>query len=144
MTDPELLELKVADCLLLNTIKTARTLARRYDARIRPFGVTVVQFSILFAIRRNRDKSIAALAEEISMERTTLTRNVDLLVRKGHVVKVGTGKGNAKTCRLTDTGSALLDRLIEEWATVRLELRDTLKGQDPDRYIAFLRTLGNG
>jgi DNA-binding MarR family transcriptional regulator len=144
MTDPELLELKVADCLLLNTIKTARTLARRYDARIRPFGVTVVQFSILFAIRRNRDKSIAALAEEIAMERTTLTRNVDLLVRKGHVVKVGTGKGNAKTCRLTDTGTALLDRLIGEWATVRLELRDTLKGQDPDRYMAFLRTLGQG
>ncbi len=131
-------------CLLLNTIKTARSLSRRYDARLKPYGVTVAQFTVMMLVRHNEGKAINAIAKRIAMERTTLTRNIDLLARKGLVRKEFADKGNAKTCHLTDTGEALLDELIPAWQAARQELQTLLTGTDTDEYLAILRTLSKG
>jgi len=131
-------------CLLLNTIKAARSLSRRYDARLKPYRVTVAQFTVMMLVRHNEGKAINAIAKRIAMERTTLTRNIDLLARKGLVVKEFAKKGNVKTCRLTDTGDALLDELIPVWHAARQELQTLLTGRDPDEYLAILQTLSKG
>lgn len=133
-----------SQCLLLNTIKTARSMSRRYDARLKPYGVTVGQFTVMMLVRHNEGKPISAIAERIAMERTTLTRNIDLLTRKGLVLKEFAEKGNVKTCRLTNTGEALLDELIPVWHTARQELQTLLTGRDPDEYLAILQTLSKG
>lgn len=130
-----------ADCLILNTIRTARAISRRYDNRLSAFGVTVVQFSVLVTIRAFEGMTIHALAAQMAMDRSTLTRNVDVLIRNGHVKKEQTGKGNAKTCRLTESGNALLDRLIPEWVAVRQQMRENLAGTNPSDYLATLRKL---
>lgn len=130
-----------ADCLILNTIRTARAVSRRYDNQLSAFGVTVVQFSVLVTIREFEGMTINALAARMAMDRSTLTRNVDVLIRHGHVEKQETGKGNARTCRLTASGNALLDRLIPEWVAVRQKLRESLTGIDLLEYLATLRKL---
>lgn len=130
-----------SQCLLLNTIKAARALSRRYDGKLKPFGVTVAQFSVMMVVRHNEGKTINAVAERIAMDRSTLSRNVDLLAKKGLVVKEDIAKGNAKTCRLTECGDALLDTLIPQWHAVRSELRNLLNGKDPDEYLSVLQIL---
>ncbi|MEO4042394.1 MarR family winged helix-turn-helix transcriptional regulator [Hoeflea sp. CAU 1731] len=144
MTTVDPIENSFNDCLLMNTIRTARILTRRYDNRIRSFGVTVVQFSVLMTIRRHRDEAINALAGRIAMERSTLTRNVDVLVRKGLVKKQNSGRGNAKVCRLTTDGERLLDELIPYWSAARQELRTRLGDTNGDDLLRFLRAMGNG
>lgn len=131
-------------CMLLNTVRTARTLLRRYDQKLKPLGVTVVQFSILLMIRNNRGLSINGLAERIAADRSTLTRNLDLLVRDGLVVKENAPKGNAKICRLTDAGHAKLDQLVPLWRNAQKEMQELLEGQDPEAYLATLRLLARG
>ncbi|MCL6708290.1 MarR family winged helix-turn-helix transcriptional regulator [Pseudomonas sp. R2.Fl] len=144
MSDQPLTYADFSDCLLLNTVKTARLLLRRYDNRIKGFGVSVVQFSVLVTIRHNAGRSINDLAEAIAMDRTTLTRNIDLLERKGLVRKRALGRGNARGCVLTPAGDALLDELIPRWQEARDELRAALKDAAPDAFLAGLRTLANG
>jgi len=128
-------------CLLLNTIKTARVLSRRYDARLKPYGVTVAQFSVMMVVRHNAGETINALAEKIAMDRSTLSRNIDLLAARGLVVKDSSARGNAKTCRLTQSGGALLDALIPQWHAVREELQQMLKDRDPLEYLSALQAL---
>jgi Transcriptional regulators len=144
MSEQPLTYADFADCPLLNTVKTARLLLRRYDNRIKGFGVSVVQFSVMMTIRHLQDRSINDLAEAIAMDRTTLTRNIDLLERKGLVRKKALGKGNARGCVLTPAGDALLDQLIPRWREARDELRAALKDARPEAFLAGLRTLAAG
>ncbi|MBW8640732.1 MarR family winged helix-turn-helix transcriptional regulator [Hoeflea sp. WL0058] len=132
------------DCLLMNTIRTARILTRRYDNRIRSFGVTVVQFSVLMTIRKHPGEAINTLAGRIAMDRSTLTRNIDVMVRKGLVRKVSSGKGNARICRLTPVGESLLDELIPQWFAARQELKQRLGDGNPEEFLRMLRVMGNG
>lgn len=131
----------LSSCLLLNTVKTARVLTRRYDNRLRPLGLTVAQFSALSVMRGNPGKSINALAERIAMDRSTLTRNIDLLVAKGLVVKTMAERGNIKTCALTKEGEARLDAAIPIWLAARGEMQAQLKDHDPLTYLDALARL---
>ncbi|WP_180897523.1 MarR family winged helix-turn-helix transcriptional regulator [Martelella soudanensis] len=131
----------LSSCLLLNTVKTARVLTRRYDNRLRPLGLTVAQFSVLSVMRGNPGKSINALAERVAMDRSTLTRNIDLLVAKGFVVKTMAERGNIKTCALTEVGTARLDAAIPIWLEARSEMQAQLKDHDPVTYLDALSRL---
>lgn len=141
MTGPVATEDDFSRCLLMNTIRTARALSRRYDARLKPYGITVIQFSVMMTVRHNEDRTINAISRRIAMDRSTLTRNLDVLVRKGLVVKEKANGGNTKVCRLTGAGDRLLDTLVPKWHEVRAELQDLLKGRDGEEYLGVLRLL---
>src|SRR5690242_13796834 len=49
----------------------ARALTRRYDDALRPAGLRATQFALLVAISANGAQSIAALAKELGMDRST-------------------------------------------------------------------------
>jgi DNA-binding MarR family transcriptional regulator len=132
----------LANCLVLNTVSAARSLLRRHDAQLKAFGVTVQQFALLAAIRYNPGKSMGALAQKVALDRTSLTRNLDLLERKGLTVRVLPQSGNLRLCELTEQGDVLLDRLLEEWQTSNALLRAKgLSEADIDAYLRVVRFL---
>ena len=128
----------------MNTVKAARALTRRYDAELRPFGVTVAQFTVLMQIRFGKAESLSAMAESIAMDRTTLSRNIDLLVRKGLVQKSPRAGGSARLCVLTAEAEALTEDLIPKWYQAQTEMRHLLNGVDIDNYLKTLRLLIDG
>jgi DNA-binding MarR family transcriptional regulator len=131
---------ELSDCLVLNTVSAARTLLRRYDAQLKPFGVTVQQFSLLAAIRFHPTEPVASLAPRVALDRTSLTRNLDLLERKGLVRRVS-GAGNARLCTLTAEGGRLLDTLMTEWRRAQAELLKGLSGKEAGIYLDVARHL---
>lgn len=128
----------------MNTVKAARALTRRYDAELRPFGVTVAQFTVLMQVRFGKAESLSAMAESIAMDRTTLSRNIDLLVRKGLVRKSTQAGGSARVCVLTAEAESLTEDLIPKWYEAQAEMRRLLNGIDVDNYLKTLRLLING
>jgi len=134
----------LTNCLLFNTIRAARALNRRYDARLAPYGITVAQFSVMTIVRHNPGKTIIEAAEKIAMDRSAFSRNVDLLVGKKLVEKLPAGKGNARTCRLTAAGDKLLDSVVPRWQAAREEMRALMAGQDPHQFVATLQALTRG
>ncbi|MBX2805371.1 MAG: MarR family winged helix-turn-helix transcriptional regulator [Hyphomicrobiales bacterium] len=131
-------------CLVLNTVVAARALLRRYDKRLSPFGVTVAQFSLLMMVRKYPGSTLTAMSMHIAMDRTTLTRNLDLLARKKLVQKKRAGKGNALICTLTSEGDALLDRLIPQWRKAQEEMKDLFGGDEADGFLEALKRLTRG
>ncbi|TFL18842.1 MarR family winged helix-turn-helix transcriptional regulator [Jannaschia formosa] len=132
-THPETLEVRDR-CLCFRAQRTARLLARRFDAAFRPFGLTNGQFSLLMSVNRPDPPSIGAVAPFLGMDRTSLTAMVKPLERRGLVtVTVDPEDRRGRLLSLTEEGRALLNAALPVWRAEhdRLDvlLRDA--GADP-------------
>ncbi|WP_196257641.1 MarR family winged helix-turn-helix transcriptional regulator [Pelagibacterium limicola] len=132
---------ELEDCLVLNTRMAARAVTRRYDRKLRPFGLTAAQFSILATIARKPDRSITEMARALAMDRTTLSRNLDLLETKGLIVRRGGETPNSRLCVLADAGASLIHSLMPEWRKAQAELRVLLDGETFDDLLTALKRL---
>ncbi|AGT11016.1 MarR family winged helix-turn-helix transcriptional regulator [Paracoccus aminophilus] len=131
---------KLSQCLVLNTVSAARVLLRRYDQRLRVHGVTVQQFALLAAIRSHPSEPVAAFAQKVALDRTSLTRSLDLLEKKGLVRRVS-GTGNARLGALTEAGDRLLDTLQGEWLAAQSELTARVTETEAATYLRVAKAL---
>lgn len=111
-----------ATCACLHTRMTARAVTRLYDDALRPAGLKITQFALLGAIDAGVCGSISDLAERLAFERTTLTRNLQLLNEAGLIVP-REGTGRAVAYKLTAAGRDALERAVPLWegAQTRIE-----------------------
>src|SRR5437667_9948591 len=89
-------------CLCLHLQRAARAVARRFDAALRPLGLTSGQFSLLMSLNRPEPASIGNVSALLAMDRTTLTANLKPHERRG-LVTVTVGAAVKRTRRLTFT-----------------------------------------
>ena len=128
-------------CLVLNTRMAARAVTRRYDKALRPFGITAAQFSILTSMVARPERSVTDMARSIAIDRTTLSRNLDLLVRKGLVSGHEADKGNGRLVALTNEGNDLVQKLLPQWRKAQAEMRELLVAPDLKAVVASLQKL---
>jgi len=131
----------LTECLVLNTRMAARAVTRRYDKALRPFGITAAQFSILTSMVARPERSVTDMARSIAIDRTTLSRNLDLLVRKGLVSGHEADKGNGRLVALTNEGNDLVQKLLPQWRQAQAEMRELLVAPDLKAVVASLQKL---
>lgn len=131
----------LSQCLVLNTRMAARAVTRRYDRALRPFGITAAQFSILTSMVARPERSVTDMARSIAIDRTTLSRNLDLLVRKGLVSGHEADKGNGRLVALTNEGNDLVRELLPQWRQAQAEMRELLVAPDLKAVVASLQKL---
>ncbi len=103
----------------------ARAVTRAYDEALRPTGLRATQLSVLVAVGTGEAQSIAALAQVLGMDRSTLTRNLGPLEREG-LVKVGLeGWRRSRTLEITKKGQSRLREALPLWK----KAQDMLKGR---------------
>lgn len=131
-TTPDLLPretvLHVRDtCLCLAAQRAARRLARRFDAALRPFGLTNGQFSLMVALNQPEPPPIGRLAPFLGMDPSTLTAAVKPLARRGLLsVEPDPDDGRARRLRITPAGVALMQQAVEAWHAEHAALEATL------------------
>jgi DNA-binding MarR family transcriptional regulator len=104
------------DCACFNTRKVARLLGQVYDRALEPSGLKNTQFTALSVAARQGPLSITELSRSMEIERTTLTRNLQVLERDG-LVKLGAGvDGRSKTVIVTPKGRRRLQAALPLWA----------------------------
>src|SRR5205823_13887631 len=141
------LTLEVRDsCLCLHLQRAARAVARRFDAALRPLGLTSGQFSLLMSLLMSLNRPEAASIGDVSallaMDRTTLTANLKPLERRGLVtVAVDDADRRSRRLSLTPAGRALLSTAVPMWRRTHAEIDRLLTGSSPDRLRADLRAL---
>jgi DNA-binding MarR family transcriptional regulator len=113
-------------CLSASLRRTERLVTRHYDAHLSGAGVTAVQLPILAAIAASREQSFRQLAETLELDRSTLSRNLALLQRRG-LVAIGPSAGpKAGTIALTAAGRAALRRAYRLWLAAHRKLEASL------------------
>ncbi|MBI4920538.1 MAG: MarR family transcriptional regulator [Devosia nanyangense] len=130
-----------SQCMVSNSRMAARAITRRYDAYLRPYGMTATQLSLMGAIRMLPGLTVSALAEARGFDRTTLTRNLDKLEERGLVVSMELQRGNGRLAAITGAGDGLLDQLLPLWREAQADLRTELSPETFDDSIKTLKRL---
>jgi DNA-binding MarR family transcriptional regulator len=135
--------LRIRDCCLcLDVQRAARTLARRFDEELRPYGLTNGQFSLLMSLNRPEPPGMASVSSLLGLDRTTLTAAIKPLERRG-LVKIATDSSDRRGRRLslTPEGRTVLASAVPAWEQAHLKIKTLLDDGDVDCLRRSLRAL---
>lgn len=106
-----------------------------YDEALRPTGLRSTQMALLMAAQGAPCVTLCGLAELLVVDRTTLTRNLKPLEKKG-LLRVECGEDRrARSVCITDSGVAVLKQAIPLWAEVQTKVVGSLGEDRFDRMV---------
>ena len=114
---------EVRRCACATIRRTDRILTQFYDEILAPSGLYITQFTTLATIAEAAPVTINHLAEIMGMDRTTLSRNLELLAKQ-HLVRLEEGQDRRmRLVLLTQEGEQALRRALPLWqeAQARIE-----------------------
>jgi DNA-binding MarR family transcriptional regulator len=130
---------KCVDCACFNLRKAARVTTQFYDKALRPTGLRITQFSLLIATMMLESVTVTRLAEIGVMDRTTLTRNLKPLERKG-LIKVAPGDDQrTRVVTLTTRGQEVLAKALPLWEKAQARV---IKELGQERWKSLQADLG--
>jgi DNA-binding MarR family transcriptional regulator len=113
-------------CAVFNLRKASRALTQFYETALRPSGLRVTQFTLMVAVNLLGAIPISRLAETMVMDRTTLTRNLKLLEKKGFI-KITPGEDRReRVALLTQLGRETLGKALPLWEETQSEIVNRL------------------
>ena len=110
-------------CLLTRTRRLSRLITNTYDQALRPFGVNAPQFSLLVLIAKFGPASRAEIGRANYQDRSTLTRNLALLLAEGWVQERDTEGGRSRPIEISPKGRQLLATAAPAWRQAQSEAR---------------------
>ena len=143
---PWSLTLEVRDsCLCLHLQRAARAAGRRFDAALRPLGLTNGQFSLLMSLNRPQPPTLGSVAGLLGMDRTTLSANLKPLERRGLVAMAADPADRRRhRLRLTAEGCRVLAAAVPVWRATHAALETLTGGVGADALRAALLALSEG
>ena len=78
-------QLQTCKCLKLR--KASRIVTQFYDNKLRSCNLRITQFSIMSFLSTSENKTMNSLSEDLSMDRTTLTRSLRVLLKEKTIHK---------------------------------------------------------
>ncbi|MGF7133044.1 DNA-binding MarR family transcriptional regulator [Paraburkholderia sp. EB58] len=107
------------DCYCTQFRRSANALTSVYDDALRPVGLKITQFSLLRALERLGAATFTEIAAELALDKTTISRNLNLLVSAGWVDVAPEEDARYKVATLSAEGLRVL-RLAEPfWRTAQ-------------------------
>jgi len=126
-------------CACFNLRKVTRAVTQLYDEMLRPAGLRATQFSLLVAMRMAGPVGVTRLAELTVTDRTTLTRNLELLQKQGLIEVAAGADRRSRIVTLTAAGNAAIAEALPFWKKAQSHVVNSL-GQE--RWADMLTDLG--
>lgn len=129
------------DCAGFNLRKASRAVGQFYDEILRPAGIRGTQYSLLVAIKLNGPVLVTKLAEDVVMDRTTLTRNLEILGKQG-LVNVSSGDDRrTRMVTISNQGLAVLTKAYPLWEQAQAKIREKMSPDHLTELLAGLSAL---
>jgi DNA-binding MarR family transcriptional regulator len=126
-------------CTLLR--KATRKLTSIYDDALAPVGVNIAQFSLLRNVERGEPVSLTELGHRIELDRSTVGRNVKVLVKSG-LIALSKGKDQREAMLvLTDNGRRVLADGAPLWEAVQSKVERVLGSNGLKELQALLQVI---
>lgn len=130
---------KSQSCACGNLRKTTRAITQFYDKMLQPTGLRSTQCLLLLDISLNENISVTSLGNILSMDQSTVTRNVELLRKSGYIdIKKEEQDCRKKCITITNKGLKTLDVAIPIFAKAQSKIED---GIGKERIKELLKTL---
>jgi DNA-binding MarR family transcriptional regulator len=113
-------------CACFKVRKAARAVTKLYEEVLRPIGLRATQFSLLMAARVIGPVTVVKLAQITVMDRTTLTRNLQIL-EKRRLIEIKPGEDRReREVTLTALGMEVLAKAVPLWEEAQDRVRQGL------------------
>ena len=125
---------QLTECSCSMFRESARKITQFYEGSLREAGIRPTQFSILAALANTGPIQLTQLADILLLERTSLTRNLNVLERNGWVeLQTGAEDARQRVVSLSKKGYEQLDQAIPYWKKAQKAFaskmgQDTIKG----------------
>jgi DNA-binding MarR family transcriptional regulator len=114
-------------CLMTRTRRISRIITSIYDQALRPHGVNAPQFSLLVLIARLGGASRAEIGRANYQERSTLTRNLALLLAEGWIEETLSEEGGrSRPIVISPAGRNLLVAAAPAWRSAQVKAKKLL------------------
>lgn len=128
-------------CAAANIRRTDRVLTQFYDGLLAPSGLNAPQFGLLASLAEVAPITINGLASVLTMDRTTLTRNLGLLTKQ-HLVRLEEGEDRRmRLVTVTPEGEQALQRAWPLWQAAQARIEHVLGQERFDALLAELEAI---
>ncbi len=117
----ELVDRMACECIAVRVRLINRVITALYDEALRPFGLRVSQGNILVAVARKGEAKPAEICRILRIEKSTLSRDVELMKREGWVESEPPQGGRNQTLRITPEGLKLIRATRPAWDKAQAE-----------------------
>jgi len=129
---------QLSECSCNMMRKSARKITQFYENNLREAGIKPTQFSILATLANTGPIQLTQLADRLVLERTSLTRNLNVLERNTWIdIQPGEEDLRQRVVSLTRNGYKQLDCAIPYWQKAQKAIAKDM-GQET---ITRLRTM---
>ena len=128
-----------ADCLAVRVRLLSRTITAIYDDALRPLGLTAGQLNVLVIIANRGPISPGEIARRLSMEKSTVSRNLARMRDNGWIAVTAGESGHKQRLTLNRRGKALLGRALPAWEEAQTQAKAVLGQRGADS----IRRIGN-
>ncbi len=130
-----------AMCTSFNLRKAARAVTQFYDEALKASGLKSTQFSLLTMAAAAGGAPISRLADDMAMDRTTLTRNLRPLEEAGLIrIEAGDDRRVRKVV-VTADGEHILSRAVPMWRRAQTRMIDRLGDEQWGEFLRQLQTV---
>lgn len=128
-------------CACTSIKKLSRVLGRVYDAALAASPMNVTQLAVLRCINRRKGEPLLHVAEELEMDRSSLYRALDPMIRDRWVNIIPGKDGRSRTAVLTGKGYGLLRKAGESWEEVQTRVVERFGRREWGAFVANLEKL---
>lgn len=115
---------QLLSCKCFKMRKASRLVTQYYDKKLKPAGIRITQFTILSLIATSKHKTMISLANDLFMDRTTLTRGINILKKGGLIEQIKSNDSRKRIMKLTENGHKILDKAIPLWIEAEKKILD--------------------
>jgi len=126
------------NCACFNIRKSARVITKHYDDALQSLGLKPTQFTILAVLSSVDAITVTELADHMTLDRTTLTRNLRPLESQG---LINTRPGDDRRTRLivlSKKGRNRLEKAIPLWKKAQKRVTDYMGNNRFNKFLAEL------
>jgi DNA-binding MarR family transcriptional regulator len=105
----------VRDCLAVRVRLIGRTITGLYDRAVQGHGLSIAQVNLLAALGKVGPCAPTKLGDALQLERSTVSRNLNLLLKRGWIEAVSSDAKGVREVALTPAGRHKVDSVLPDW-----------------------------
>jgi DNA-binding MarR family transcriptional regulator len=117
---PEFLECASCSCFAVR--RAARVITQHYDRHLRPTGMRATQFAMLTLLSLLGPLPLGVLANRLGAERTTVSRNLRLLIAQRLVASGAAEDRRVQILSLTPKGTRAMRKVLPYWRAAQASI----------------------
>ena len=128
-------------CACATARQVARVLTQLYDTWLGGTGLEAPQFALLMALEKQGAVSQAAIGRRYALDKTTISRNLKVLERKGLIVSSSADDKRERRFTLTTEGDKRLASAKPAWKKAQEHLRSGMTEKQWDAMFDAFRAV---